>query len=106
MGDELRATWASLSIQIDDNVITELQDRRTRSVRTGIFLPLYPRRSTTWPGTYISINSNTACCRKPARADFWMLWPGQTNYSSRSSSSRRNARTRVSLHSVARYSST
>jgi hypothetical protein len=41
-GDELRATWASLSIQIDGNVVTELQDRRTKSVRNGIFLPLFP----------------------------------------------------------------
>ncbi|MEX1027015.1 MAG: hypothetical protein WD049_03265 [Candidatus Paceibacterota bacterium] len=41
-GEELRATWASLSILIDDKPVTELQDRRTRSVRTSIFLPLFP----------------------------------------------------------------
>lgn len=41
-GEELRATWASLSILIDDHPITELQDRRTKSVRTSIFLPLFP----------------------------------------------------------------
>ncbi len=41
-GEELRATWASLSIQIGDNIVTELQDRRTKSVRTSIFLPLFP----------------------------------------------------------------
>jgi hypothetical protein len=41
-GEELRATWASLSILIDDKPVTELQDRRTRSVRTSVFLPLFP----------------------------------------------------------------
>ena len=41
-GDELRATWASLSILIDDKPVTELQDRRTKSVRTRVFLPLFP----------------------------------------------------------------
>jgi len=41
-GEELRATWASLSILIDDKPVTELQDRRTKSVRTSIFLPLFP----------------------------------------------------------------
>jgi len=41
-GEELRATWASLSILVDDNPVTELQDRRTKSVRTSIFLPLFP----------------------------------------------------------------
>jgi hypothetical protein len=41
-GEELRATWASLSILIDDKPVTELQDRRTKSVRTSIFLSLFP----------------------------------------------------------------
>ena len=41
-GEELRATWASLSILIDENPVTELQDRRTKSVRTSVFLPLFP----------------------------------------------------------------
>ena len=41
-GDELRATWASLSILIDGNPVTELQDEQTKSVRTRIFLPLFP----------------------------------------------------------------
>ena len=41
-GEELRATWASLAIRIDDTPITELLDRRTRSVRTQVYLPLYP----------------------------------------------------------------
>lgn len=41
-GEELRATWASLSIMIDGTPVTRLQDRRTKSVRTGIFLPLFP----------------------------------------------------------------
>jgi hypothetical protein len=62
-GEELRATWASLSILIDDKPVTELQDRRTKSVRTGIFLPLFPlaewlaenwwflQSESEWPGT-------------------------------------------------------
>jgi len=41
-GTALRATWASLSIRVGDAPITELQDLKTRSVRTGVFLPLYP----------------------------------------------------------------
>lgn len=41
-GEELRATWASLSIRLNDTHVTELLDRRSRSVRTRIFLPLYP----------------------------------------------------------------
>lgn len=41
-GEELRATWASLSILLDDVPVTELLDRRTRSVRSRVFLPLFP----------------------------------------------------------------
>lgn len=41
-GEELRATWASLSILVDGNPVTELLDRKTKSVRTSIFLPLFP----------------------------------------------------------------
>lgn len=41
-GEELRATWASLSILIDNVPISELQDKRSKSVRTRIFLPLFP----------------------------------------------------------------
>ncbi len=41
-GEELRATWASLSILIDGDPVTELQDKQTKSVRTRIFLPLFP----------------------------------------------------------------
>jgi hypothetical protein len=41
-GNELRATWASLTILVDNNPVTESQDRRTKSVRAGIFLPLFP----------------------------------------------------------------
>jgi hypothetical protein len=41
-GEELRATWASLSILINGTPITELQDRRGKSVRTSVFLPMYP----------------------------------------------------------------
>ena len=41
-GDELCATWASLSILIDGNPVTELQDKQTKAVRTWVFLPLFP----------------------------------------------------------------
>ena len=41
-GEELRATWASLAIVINDQPVTELQDRQTRSVRSRIYLPLFP----------------------------------------------------------------
>ena len=41
-GEELRATWASLSILVDGNPVTELQDKQTKSVRTRVFLPLFP----------------------------------------------------------------
>jgi hypothetical protein len=41
-GEELRATWASLAILIDDNPVNELEDQQTRSVRTRVFLPLFP----------------------------------------------------------------
>jgi len=41
-GDDLRATWASLSILIDDQPVTEFHDRQTRSVRNRVFLPLFP----------------------------------------------------------------
>jgi hypothetical protein len=41
-GDELRATWASLSILVEGAPVTEFQDRQTKSVRSHIFLPLFP----------------------------------------------------------------
>jgi hypothetical protein len=41
-GDELRATWASLSILIDGAPITELHDRHAKSLRTSVFLPMFP----------------------------------------------------------------
>lgn len=41
-GEELRATWASLSILIDKKPITEVLDTKTKSVRNAIFLPLFP----------------------------------------------------------------
>ncbi len=40
--EELRATWASLSILIDGTPVTELLDTKTKSVRNSIFLPLFP----------------------------------------------------------------
>ena len=41
-GPELRATWARLTITINDVPITQVQDYAVRSVRDGIYVPLYP----------------------------------------------------------------
>lgn len=41
-GPELRATWASLQIFVDGKVVTRLIDDKSRSVRSCVFLPLYP----------------------------------------------------------------
>lgn len=41
-GPELRATWASLQISFDGKIITRLIDDASRSVRSHLFLPLYP----------------------------------------------------------------
>lgn len=41
-GPELRATWATLQISLDGNAITRLIDDASRSVRSSLFLPLYP----------------------------------------------------------------
>lgn len=41
-GPELRATWARLQIALDGNPITRLIDDASRSVRSSVFLPLYP----------------------------------------------------------------
>ncbi|HKI00830.1 MAG TPA: ImmA/IrrE family metallo-endopeptidase [Thermoanaerobaculia bacterium] len=41
-GPELRATWASLKISLEGNEITRLFDGASRSVRSRLFLPLYP----------------------------------------------------------------
>jgi len=41
-GPELRATWARLLILINDVPITQVQDYSARSVRDGIYVPLYP----------------------------------------------------------------
>lgn len=40
-GQELRATWASLEIRPSDNAVTFI-DHSARSVRSNLFLPLYP----------------------------------------------------------------
>ena len=39
---ELDATWARLEIHAGDEVITRVEARRVQSVRTGIYVPLYP----------------------------------------------------------------
>lgn len=41
-GPELRATWASFQISLNGSVITRLIDNTSRSVRSNLFLPLYP----------------------------------------------------------------
>ena len=41
-GPELASTWASLLIRVDDVVITRALDRRARTVRDRVYLPLYP----------------------------------------------------------------
>jgi hypothetical protein len=42
VGQELRATWAHLQIFVDDQCLTQVHDLAARSVRNGIYLPLYP----------------------------------------------------------------
>lgn len=41
-GPELRSTWARLRISVGSETITRVEDRSSRSVRDGIYLPLYP----------------------------------------------------------------
>lgn len=41
-GPELRATWARFTLMIHDVPVTQVQDYEARSVRDGIYLPLYP----------------------------------------------------------------
>jgi hypothetical protein len=41
-GPELRATWARLEVEVDGESITKVVDHRARSLRTGVYLPLYP----------------------------------------------------------------
>lgn len=41
-GPELRATWARLEVAVAGEVVTRVFDKRTRSVRTSLYLPLYP----------------------------------------------------------------
>lgn len=40
--EELRATWASLTIRVADLPLTGMLDLRNRSYRTHVFLPLFP----------------------------------------------------------------
>lgn len=41
-GDELRATWARLSIAVDGCPVTRVLDERSRTVRDSVYVPLYP----------------------------------------------------------------
>ena len=40
-GSELSATWASLLIGVDDEIVTCVVDERARTVRNHIYVPLY-----------------------------------------------------------------
>lgn len=42
VGPELRATWAHLVITVNGIPVTQVHDYKARSVRDGIYLPLYP----------------------------------------------------------------
>ena len=41
-GAELRATWAHLKVRVGDTVVTRVDSLASGSVRSGIYLPLYP----------------------------------------------------------------
>jgi hypothetical protein len=41
-GPELRATWARLSLRCGEQVITRMVDMASKSIREGVYLPLYP----------------------------------------------------------------
>jgi hypothetical protein len=41
-GAELRATWARFEIRVDRDPVTRLADFASKSIRTSLFLPLYP----------------------------------------------------------------
>lgn len=39
---ELSATWASLRIAVGDSVVTRIEDKRAKTVRDCVYVPLYP----------------------------------------------------------------
>jgi hypothetical protein len=41
-GEELRATWARLEIRVNDSITTRVFDPVLNSVRTALYVPLYP----------------------------------------------------------------
>ena len=41
-GPELSATWASLSIRAGDSIVTQVLDRRSKTVRGSVHAPVYP----------------------------------------------------------------
>ena len=41
-GPELSATWASLRIHVGDTCVTRVEDRRAKTVRDSVYVPLYP----------------------------------------------------------------
>lgn len=41
-GEELRATWARLSIHVGATCVTEFYDASARTIRPDVYLPLYP----------------------------------------------------------------
>ena len=41
-GAELSTTWASLKIAVGDSVVTRIEDKRAKTVRDFVYVPLYP----------------------------------------------------------------
>ena len=41
-GAELSTTWASLKIPVGDSVVTRIEDKRAKTVRDFVYVPLYP----------------------------------------------------------------
>ena len=41
-GAELSTTWASLKISVGDSVVTRVEDKRAKTVRDFVYVPLYP----------------------------------------------------------------
>lgn len=69
-GDELRATWSRLQIRVGDTFLTKVEDLKAHSVRSGIYLPLYPIAE--WIATHWWLIFNEV--QFPGRgneADYW-----------------------------------
>lgn len=62
-GEELRATWSRLEIAVGDTVVTRVFDAKLNSVRTGLFVPLYPLAEWIVANWWTLLNE----CRTPTR---------------------------------------